>query len=108
MAGPERLELPTLWFEARCSIQLSYGPALDLIIFWAVCVALLGAAGRVRLTWISPVEFAFSRSGVGGGDTLKRCPDIPVGCTSVFLTEFARAAGRKRRQVGALHRCCAL
>jgi hypothetical protein len=25
MARPERLELPTLWFEARCSIQLSYG-----------------------------------------------------------------------------------
>ena len=22
---PERFELPTLWFEARCSIQLSYG-----------------------------------------------------------------------------------
>jgi hypothetical protein len=25
MARPERFELPTLWFEARCSIQLSYG-----------------------------------------------------------------------------------
>ena len=25
MARPERLELPTLWFEARYSIQLSYG-----------------------------------------------------------------------------------
>ena len=24
-ARPERFELPTLWFEARCSIQLSYG-----------------------------------------------------------------------------------
>ena len=24
LARPERLELPTLWFEARCSIQLSY------------------------------------------------------------------------------------
>ncbi len=22
---PDRLERPTLWFEARCSIQLSYG-----------------------------------------------------------------------------------
>jgi hypothetical protein len=22
---PERFELPTLWFEAKCSIQLSYG-----------------------------------------------------------------------------------
>ena len=27
VARPERLELPTLWFEARCSIQLSYGRA---------------------------------------------------------------------------------
>jgi hypothetical protein len=25
VARPERFELPTLWFEARCSIQLSYG-----------------------------------------------------------------------------------
>src|SRR5689334_1098436 len=25
IARPERLELPTLWFEARYSIQLSYG-----------------------------------------------------------------------------------
>jgi hypothetical protein len=24
-ARPERFELPTTWFEARCSIQLSYG-----------------------------------------------------------------------------------
>ena len=27
MARPERFELPTLWFEARRSIQLSYGRA---------------------------------------------------------------------------------
>jgi hypothetical protein len=25
MVRPERFELPTLWFEAKCSIQLSYG-----------------------------------------------------------------------------------
>jgi hypothetical protein len=25
MARPERFELPTTWFEAKCSIQLSYG-----------------------------------------------------------------------------------
>lgn len=25
LVRPERLELPTTWFEARCSIQLSYG-----------------------------------------------------------------------------------
>ena len=28
--GPEGLEPPTTWFEARCSIQLSYGPAKKL------------------------------------------------------------------------------
>jgi hypothetical protein len=28
VARPERFELPTLWFEARCSIQLSYGRIL--------------------------------------------------------------------------------
>jgi hypothetical protein len=27
MARPERLELSAFWFEARCSIQLSYGRA---------------------------------------------------------------------------------
>jgi hypothetical protein len=27
VARPEGLEPPTLWFEARCSIQLSYGRA---------------------------------------------------------------------------------
>src|SRR5271155_856016 len=30
VARPERFELPTLWFEARCSIQLSYGRVLIL------------------------------------------------------------------------------
>ena len=37
MVRPERFELPTLWFVAKCSIQLSYGrdtlpPAETLII----------------------------------------------------------------------------
>jgi hypothetical protein len=31
VARPERLELPTLWFEARCSIQLSYGRCRRII-----------------------------------------------------------------------------
>ena len=29
MVRPERFELPTLWFEAKCSIQLSYGRTLS-------------------------------------------------------------------------------
>jgi hypothetical protein len=34
MARPEGLEPPALWFEARCSIQLSYGRILgNSIIF---------------------------------------------------------------------------
>ena len=28
LVRPERFELPTLWFEAKCSIQLSYGRTL--------------------------------------------------------------------------------
>lgn len=31
VARPERLELPTLWFEARCSIQLSYGRVRTIV-----------------------------------------------------------------------------
>jgi hypothetical protein len=31
LVRPERFELPTLWFEAKCSIQLSYGRALQMI-----------------------------------------------------------------------------
>ena len=30
LARPERFELPTPWFEAKCSIQLSYGRRLLL------------------------------------------------------------------------------
>src|SRR4249920_2586056 len=31
MVRPERFELPTLWFVARCSIQLSYGRSTETI-----------------------------------------------------------------------------
>ena len=30
MARPERFELPTTWFEARYSIQLSYGRTVTM------------------------------------------------------------------------------
>jgi hypothetical protein len=31
MVRPERFELPTLWFEAKCSIQLSYGRTSSIL-----------------------------------------------------------------------------
>ena len=32
MVRPERFELPTKWFEATYSIQLSYGRTLDVLL----------------------------------------------------------------------------
>jgi hypothetical protein len=32
MVRPERFELPTLWFVARCSIQLSYGRSTEQLV----------------------------------------------------------------------------
>jgi hypothetical protein len=38
IARPERFELPTLWFEARCSDPLSYGRVREIInVYAAVC-----------------------------------------------------------------------
>ena len=44
LAHPERFELPTLWSEARCSVQLSYG-----------CVAntLAGATAQCGRAWVA-------------------------------------------------------
>jgi hypothetical protein len=75
MAGPEGLEPPTLWFEARCSIQLSYGPTFDLIIFRLFCGGTLGAAGLVRLVnEFRPASLRSCRVRLGGRDALKRAP----------------------------------
>src|SRR5690349_57456 len=46
MARPERFELPTTWFEARCSIQLSYGRGAGI-------VAVEATFGRPP--WLRPV-----------------------------------------------------
>src|SRR6476620_9326036 len=46
MVRPERFELPTYWFEASCSIRLSYGRMLMSLSRWA---RLMSAAGGVCL-----------------------------------------------------------
>jgi hypothetical protein len=50
VARPERLELPTLWFEARCSIQLSYGRTRTLFTINSLPPFLLRFQSRVQLT----------------------------------------------------------
>ena len=50
VARPERLELPTLWFEARCSIQLSYGRVRAIITtLWREFVAGLRVERKARV-----------------------------------------------------------
>ncbi len=44
MVRPERFELPTAWFVARYSIQLSYGRQLHKLVVLMVC----GAPGEIR------------------------------------------------------------
>jgi hypothetical protein len=60
VARPERLELPTLWFEARCSIQLSYGRTRTLFTINSLPPFLLQFQSRVSMqshpinsTWLS-------------------------------------------------------
>jgi hypothetical protein len=48
MVGPEGLEPPTLCFEGRCSIQLSYGPVEKFITRHDRCVFVAQAFLPVR------------------------------------------------------------
>ena len=52
LVRPERFELPTTWFVARYSIQLSYGRSYDLIVLTAEGTAHgvvpTGAPGEIR------------------------------------------------------------
>jgi hypothetical protein len=56
MVRPERFELPTLWFEAKCSIQLSYGrtprttsSANPILPSRFHCLTARGAMGRISV-----------------------------------------------------------
>ena len=50
MARPERFELPTLCFEGRCSIQLSYGRVFETHSVYGAC-PLVRNSGALRLTY---------------------------------------------------------
>ena len=49
MARPERFELPTKWFEATYSIQLSYGRA-GAAVYRKVSLAAIPSAGYSSFT----------------------------------------------------------
>jgi hypothetical protein len=65
MVRPERFELPTLWFVAKYSIQLSYGRTLWFQI--KTIDRLSGIQGARKLDW--GVRFG---SGSGGGCRFRR------------------------------------
>ena len=57
LVRPERFELPTTWFEARCSIQLSYGRAAGSLAESPVTIlpaCCRRAAGRSRRSSFPP------------------------------------------------------
>jgi hypothetical protein len=47
VARPERLELPTLGFEGRCSIQLSYGRVARIVMERAAAWRISTEIGRI-------------------------------------------------------------
>lgn len=83
MARPERFELPTLWFVARCSVQLSYG---------RICFQLSvqpSRKGRQSLQILTSRALQSSKyprrtalSGAAGGRAVKR-PLAPRGLSPV-------------------------
>ena len=53
LARPERFELPTNWFEASYSIQLSYGRGFRVGSDWLICFAINGDGERQRIRPLS-------------------------------------------------------
>jgi hypothetical protein len=47
MVRPERFELPTLWFVAKYSIQLSYGRTLSTLSYYQIFFS-TGICGNLR------------------------------------------------------------
>jgi hypothetical protein len=51
MVRPERFELPTPWFEAKCSIQMSYGRTkngiLIILNLRILCLIVFGMAAQM-------------------------------------------------------------
>jgi hypothetical protein len=90
MVRPERFELPTLWFEAKCSIQLSYGRmvAIPILQGGRCCTDVrrgLGDGGLHRSRWRGVLRF---------GDEGDGFDDIEAGAAEQLVDDGAgEAAG---------------
>ena len=104
MARPERLELPTLWFEARCSIQLSYGrvACVPAHCFRARCSNILTltaaffleAEALLRAIFLSAVP-ALPHTHLFSHGRFDLCPPLALMARSAVL-DFAERTCRKK------------
>src|ERR1700683_1807847 len=104
VARPERFELATLWFEARCSIQLSYGREATSLPFLATRVYVRNFSERNDESKISAQrgeerEGAFlpprapASAATGARDKTFRGPDATPASAAIFPS-----SSRARRQ----------
>ena len=73
MVRPEGLEPPTLWFEARCSIQLSYGRTVTRETF-TMPLSVESASGYDKF---SPVPAGGTAGGLAKGGRVVRAKKVP-------------------------------